>query len=203
MSRKFDDISIMTPEEYGALQDRKFTAILYPDAENYSRPCSEILQYNIPESGFFDQWFYILHDKDLNADGSLKKPHYHVVITKGNPSTIKTISKQLGIPQNYIQRVQNFKSMIAYLTHDENEDKIKYDRKDIKTNVPEVVSKAYAVDTDGDMGREIIDYIINNNVMSVSDLSVWAANSGYYSAYRRGFAIFCQMVKENRESFRR
>lgn len=194
--RKPDNPAILTPEEYGALTDRKFTAIIYPDATNYTVPCDMILENILPNSGYFPQWFYIKHDRDKNEDGTLKKVHYHIIVTKTNPATIKTVAKQLGIPQNYIQRVQNFKSMVAYLTHDEQQDKIQYSKDEIITNCSEIVNKAYSVDTDADMGREIIDYIINNRITSITDLSVWAANSGYYSAYRRGFAIFSCLVRE-------
>lgn len=194
--KKIDNPSQMNDIEYGNLQDRKFTCILYPDATNYAQTCQEILDYRLT-CGFFSEWFYILHDKDLNDDGTLKKPHYHVVVTKSNPSTIKIISKQLGIPQNYIQRVSNLKGMIKYLTHDEIQDKIKYDKKEIVTNVPDFVYRSYSVDTDAEKGKEIIDYIIDNNITSITDLAVWASNSGYYSAFRRGFAVFSCIVREN------
>ena len=45
-----------------------------------------------------------LHDKDLNADGTPKKAHYHIILVYGNPTTynnVKTLTDRLNktIPQ--------------------------------------------------------------------------------------------------------
>lgn len=43
-------------------QDRKFLAILYPDAQDYD--CDEVLSNIIRYS---DEWAYILHDRDVES----------------------------------------------------------------------------------------------------------------------------------------
>ena len=53
-------------------QDRKWELVLYPDSDSYD--VSSVLA---DLAGVFDQWAYILHDSDVDADGNLKKPHYH------------------------------------------------------------------------------------------------------------------------------
>ena len=42
-----------------------------------------------------------LHDKDVNASGEPKKPHYHVILVYGNPTTFKNVesfTKSLNQP---------------------------------------------------------------------------------------------------------
>ena len=56
-------------------KDRKFCAVLYPDAEDYN---CEVALNNLRSN--FPRWAYCLHDKDTTDDGELKKPHYHVVV---------------------------------------------------------------------------------------------------------------------------
>ena len=42
-----------------------------------------------------------LHDKDTNADGEPKKPHYHVILVYGSPTTYRNVeglTKRLNQP---------------------------------------------------------------------------------------------------------
>ena len=52
---------------------RNWEAVVYPDSESYvaAESLAKATQY-------FGQWCYVLHDKDLNDDGTPKKAHYHV-----------------------------------------------------------------------------------------------------------------------------
>ena len=54
------------------IKDRKFQGILYPDSESYR--CDDVL--NVLKSTF-PEFAYILHDKDVDENGELKKPHIH------------------------------------------------------------------------------------------------------------------------------
>ena len=39
-------------------------------------------------------WAY--HDKDTNIDGEIKKPHYHVLVNYGAPTSVQNYKKILG-----------------------------------------------------------------------------------------------------------
>lgn len=52
------------------IKDRKYQGVLYPDSESYC--CDDVL--NILKSTF-PEFAYILHDKDVDENGELKKPH--------------------------------------------------------------------------------------------------------------------------------
>lgn len=81
-----------------------------------------------------------LHDKDKNPDGTLKKPHYHVIYVARNPVTTESvrnkIKRKLGNGSvAHIEIIDYIKGNYEYLTHESKDAKAKnkhiYDKKDI------------------------------------------------------------------------
>lgn len=76
-----------------------------------------------------------LHDKDVNPDGELKKPHYHVLVQFDGPTTYKNVNDNIcaligaTIPKNVI----SMRGYYRYLTHMDNPEKYQYNSEDIKT----------------------------------------------------------------------
>lgn len=74
-----------------------------------------------------------LHDADLNADESEKKPHYHIIAVYGSPTTYNNVlnfSKKLnGTIPIALEQVRGY---YRYLTHEDNPEKAQYDKNDIK-----------------------------------------------------------------------
>lgn len=76
-----------------------------------------------------------LHDKDINADGSEKKPHYHVILVYQNPTTFKNVQENIcdvlhcPIPQP----LESVKGYYRYLTHQDNPEKYQYNSNEIIT----------------------------------------------------------------------
>lgn len=74
-----------------------------------------------------------LHDKDINPDGSLKKAHYHIILSFGNPTTynnVKNFADDFNgtIPQ-YLESVVGY---YRYLTHRDNPEKAQYNEEEIQ-----------------------------------------------------------------------
>ena len=77
-----------------------------------------------------------LHDKDKLEDGSnkIKKPHFHVIVVYGSPTTynnVKSLTDSLNSP--IPQALEQVKGYYRYLTHKDNPDKYQYEDKDIYT----------------------------------------------------------------------
>lgn len=77
-----------------------------------------------------------LHDKDKHEDGSgrFKKPHYHVIVVYGSPTTynnVKSLTDRFNSP--IPQALEQVRGYYRYLTHKDNPDKFQYDDKDIIT----------------------------------------------------------------------
>lgn len=76
-----------------------------------------------------------LHDKDVNPDGSQKKPHYHVMFCYSNTTTGTSASHilaQLG-SSLHAERVMSAVGNYRYLTHRDNPEKAQYSESDIVT----------------------------------------------------------------------
>mgnify|MGYP000946982077 FL=1 len=77
-----------------------------------------------------------LHDKDKLEDGSgkIKKPHYHVIVCYGSPTTynnVKNLTDSFNSP--IPQALEQVRGYYRYLTHEDNPEKFQYDKKDIET----------------------------------------------------------------------
>lgn len=75
-----------------------------------------------------------LHDKDIDPTGEPKKPHYHVIVVYGSPTTynnVKSLTDRLQQP--IPQALEQVRGYYRYLTHKDNPDKYQYDESDIQT----------------------------------------------------------------------
>lgn len=73
------------------------------------------------------------HEFDFNADNSLKKPHYHVLLAFDGP---KTVQQAVDIFQTIggvgCEIIKSFRSYARYLCHLDNPDKHQYSVQDVK-----------------------------------------------------------------------
>lgn len=74
-----------------------------------------------------------LHDSDVNADNTPKKPHYHCLIYvngKKSYNQIKTIMDEIGATAPQI--IHNAKGNVRYMLHLDNPEKAQYKISDLK-----------------------------------------------------------------------
>lgn len=85
---------------------------------------------------------FILHDKDFDDNGVLKRKHLHLVLecpTRRRVSYyIKHLALMFGVDRSQVsvEVSNNFDWDIQYLIHKNNSDKTLYDVTEIKTNMP-------------------------------------------------------------------
>jgi hypothetical protein len=73
-----------------------------------------------------------LHDKDINANGELKKPHWHILLMFGGVKSfdqVRELTARLNAPVP--ERCHNAKALVRYMAHLDNPDKAQYSRDDI------------------------------------------------------------------------
>lgn len=123
-----------------------------------------------------------LHDKDINADGTPKKPHKHILLSfpgKKSYEQIKAITDKLNCPVP--QKCHNQKSLVRYFCHLDNPDKAQYKTSDIIShggfNVDDVLkpstSEVY------EKIAEMIDYVRMYNITEFQDLMDYAISNRY------------------------
>ena len=173
--------------------DRKFTAIIYPDSTEYC--CEDVL--NRLKGWGFEEWAYILHDRDVKEDKTKKKEHYHVVLKVSTPSSLGTIARKLCIPSNYVQRVHNWKKMIRYLTHDEQSDKVQYELEEVISSDPKKIELYFKDEDETAQAARILGYITESGCRSYIQLLEWCCKNDLYATCRRNASMWSNCIKEN------
>ena len=107
-------------------KSREWWCAVYPD----SAPSNwrELVQET-----FLEAYISPLHDKDVNPDGTSKKPHYHVVLAWSGPTTFsnaKTIMQTFGgVIQPKV--IGSLRGVCRYLCHLDNPEKAPYKPEDV------------------------------------------------------------------------
>lgn len=132
-----------------------------------------------------------LHDKDKLEDGSgkIKKPHYHVIVVYGNPTTyrnVKNLTDNFNSPVP--QALEQVRGYYRYFTHKDNADKYQYAEENImcgggfniadfielsKSEVTEIKFKLQTLIREMDIEeyQEFMDYVQDNFDRTVYDVA--------------------------------
>ena len=148
---------------------RVWTIIVYP--ESAPEKWKEIINDK------HISWACILHDKDVNPDGSKKKPHYHVVLVfegKKSFSQIKAIADELKAP--IPQKVESLRGMMRYLIHMDNPEKYQYDKSSIIAHSGAEIDHYISATTSEryELIAEMMDFIDGNNITEIEDMLLYA-----------------------------
>ena len=173
----------------------KHALMLYPDDEKHVNALDCIKSYD---------YAIILHDKDTDDDGIIKKSHYHVIIRTQNATWNTSLAKEFGITSNYIQRVRNMELALEYLIHYNEENKFQYPIDDVKGSLKKVMVEYINKDgkTEGEKVTILINYIQEQKHLTITEFSTYCASAGYWDVYRRSANIFINIIKEHNESMR-
>ena len=163
-------------EKRAGQRTRNWTCIFYPDdlPENWVETVND-LHFKWVQSP--------LHDQDVNADGSPKKPHYHGLLMFDAIKNVNQVSDVLkdafGEADGSIvgvatpQKVTDRCAMVRYFAHMDNPDKVQYDVNDIVGHNgadPAEILRYSATET-----REMIvameEYIEQNGITELSDFA--------------------------------
>lgn len=173
---------------------RSFAGTLYPDSESYD--CEHLL--SVIRSKFID-WAYILHDKDTDDNGVLKKSHIHWV-GRATPRTLSVVSNFLGLHENDIEVVKNFDNMVMYLIHLNDIDKFQYSPDDVETNLPNI-GQLLRRKSEGQIVKDLASAKMEK---SWYDLVQYAVETESYDVLRRNLGVIRLIWEEfNFEESRR
>lgn len=123
-----------------------------------------------------------LHDRDVNADGELKKTHWHILLLfEGNKSfeQVKELTDKLNatVPQ----KTASVKGLVRYMAHIDNPEKVQYDKSliighggaDVAEYLKPTSSSRYQ------LIREMIDFVREKNILEMEDLLIYASIERY------------------------
>ena len=120
--------------------------------ENVSINVLNEILVKLYDNGFISDYYYILHDKDVNNEGLIKKEHYHIIINyvlndkkrsyieiaRKNPIIKELYELAKSNIDNNIEKVKNTKQMLRYLIHLDNKEKYQYNIDEVITNNKEL-----------------------------------------------------------------
>lgn len=150
---------------------RNFATIVYPESaiENWREVISDLhITFLVSP----------LHDKDVNPDGEIKKPHYHVLFIF---DSVKTNSQFLEIVDSIkavgIEKVASLRGYARYLCHLDNPEKYQYNPDDVFASGADY-RELIGLPTDKyTVIREIIEYIDNEQILFYSDIFDYASKN--------------------------
>lgn len=114
---------------------------------------------------------YVLHDKDRNEDGTLKKPHWHIMLKLYKSRRRSDVAKWFGLSESYVQdsRSGKYDDMLLYLIHENAPEKHQYKTEEVSSNFDYVkrleAIKAGQIKKDKDSRRnELIEMAANGTM---------------------------------------
>ena len=173
-----------------ATTKKRYSLIAYtdscPDIDNAIKSFGEIVV----------RYAYILHDLDVEPNGDIKKPHYHLFIEFEKDVSSNTIESRFGTKVH--QSVKSMEGCIIYMTHKRDISKTQYDYKCIKymnVDVENIVLNCTGAENSE---MEVLIHILAHIKAcrpNMQELIEWVLNYGYYFVFRSNFSVIKEYMK--------
>lgn len=121
-----------------------------------------------------------LHDKDVNPDGTPKKPHWHVLIAFDSLKSYEQANAiGAGINATIAQIAESPRALVRYFAHMDNPDKAQYDKREIECHggfdLEDMLKTSNQ--TKYDVLKEMLSYVVEADVTEYEDLVVYAMHN--------------------------
>lgn len=127
-----------------------------------------------------------LHDKDLNADNTPKKAHYHIILCYEGPTTFKNVcSLTESLNQPIPQPLEQLRGYYRYLVHKDNPEKYQYDESMITTINGFDISNYLDLTSTQVIAilKQITQFIDDNNITEYCELIKIFRENDFYSQF--------------------
>lgn len=197
--------AIRSQKQASATRHRNWQMIIYPES------CAEDWKEYLIEVGV--NWIASpLHDKDLNEDGTLKKPHHHVYVTYDSTVNYKDVANNIAVPigavfpdLDSVVVIKDMRAAICYLTHDGFSDKAQYSQALISKS-PSFDIDRFTQITENEQDNlifEVIDFIESEHITEICDLITYCRynNADWFRVIKHKTIFFNHYItsKRNKE----
>lgn len=156
----------------GCGRTRNFATVVYPESapENWM---------DIIRESHINCMISPLHKYDINPDGEVKKPHYHVIVMFDSVKTLEQFGEFAdsfgGVGK---EKVNSIRGYARYLCHLDNPEKAQYNPNDVICIGCEDYFSLIALPTDkyGAI-RDMMRFCVDNDLTNFSDLLLYASES--------------------------
>ena len=170
-----------------------YNILLYKDSTSYDY--NKIIDYITQNWSCYG---YIEHSPEIDE----KKYHTHVLVHFDNKRYLSALAKELNIPENYIQPT-NLIPFLRYLIHYDDEEKIQYSPYEVQGPLQKKLLELISSNKMSEVEQVscICDYIFECSTMvSYCSLLQFVLKNGCYSAYRRNYMFFKDLVLEHNKN---
>ena len=172
---------------------RTIGIILWTDNPNHKLALDYIIHN-------FENYIYILHDRDMKENGEIKKEHYHVILHFPNARTIKTLSKKLNVEENNFYIIKSFTGQLRYLIHYDDDEKTRYNIDEVKGTLFMLSKFKKSIrgsqDETSDVSQ-IYEFIFDNDIDDLQILLDFVLDNNLYSSFRRNYCMFKDLLALN------
>lgn len=186
------------------IKGRNYSIILYPKSKSYNfdEKLKTLINFVEEKKG---EYYYILHDSDIGANGEDIEEHYHFImyLPKDTQTTIKNIIKVCGIPCEHLEKIDKSNTNILYLAHESpnSMSKYNYDWHTIQTNNENKIRRIFCNDEETKNVYAILSYIDSCKYITFTDFSKFILNNNLWSYYRRSGSIINGLIREHNDFF--
>ena len=168
---------------------KSFNLVLYPEDETHVKALEKI------KSSY--DYAYILHDRDTNEKGEIKKEHWHIVLTFKNAKWNSALADELGITPNYIEESRSLKRSLLYLIHYYDEDKFQYNLDDVHGSLKKRLNGYIHGEGKTESEKVIEIFEIIDEFEGFIDYSIFVkhiAKIGYWDVLRRSSSLILRYL---------
>jgi len=122
-----------------------------------------------------------LHDRDINPDGTSKKPHWHITLLFSGPKSYENVKEITNsINASIPIKCQSVKGSIRYMTHKDNPEKTQYNWSDIRCHGGADLSVLCAPTATErqQIQEDIMAYIRSSGIIEFEDIVNYALDNG-------------------------
>jgi hypothetical protein len=119
-----------------------------------------------------------LHDKDIDGDGEVKKPHWHILVMYDSLKSFEQVQELTNkVCAPIPQRTASARGLVRYMIHLDNPEKHQYSRSEIIAHGGADIADLLKPTSSSryQLIAEMQEYIITNGITEFCDLSVYAA----------------------------
>lgn len=149
----------------------------------------------------YQNYIYILHNRDVKEDKTLKKEHYHVLLYFPNQKSLSSLKKQLQLNDSDFYEIKSFSGQLRYLIHFDDDDKFQYDPRDVKGSsflMRKFTNSIKNINSELEESSAIVEYIMQEECYTLYQVYQFVIDNDIYATFRRNYTFYRDLLKEKR-----
>jgi len=174
-------------------RSRRFCILLYPLEDETHKKAYEYIKNNYDYAS-------IVHNRDKNEEGEIKKSHTHIVISFPNAKWNSAVAEELGITPNYIEKCRSLDNALEYLIHFNDDTKEQYDIEEVQGNLKSQLKRIIANDgkDENEKALELTEFI-NTYPGPLNEFIFiqYVCSVGMWDVFRRASIIYLRLIDKH------